>query len=86
MKIRVLFTGRSYDTANQLPEALTLPDESSLDDALRSLSDLFPADQPLPPSCLISISGRHRGTVGKHEDCPLSDGDELALIAPVAGG
>jgi molybdopterin converting factor small subunit len=86
MRIRVLFTGRSYEAASELPDELTLPDDSSVNDAIRAVSQLFPDDRPLPPSCLVSISGRHIGTVSSHEDLSLRDGDEVALIAPVAGG
>ena len=86
MKIQVIFTGRSYQRANAIPDELSLPESATLDDALRALQADLPDEQRLPTSCLISVSGRHVGTLGSHGDCPLSDGDELVLIAPVAGG
>jgi molybdopterin converting factor small subunit len=86
MKIRVVFTGRSYPMAEGLPEELTLGEDDRLAAALDQLAARLPQDQPLPASCLVSVSGRHVGTLGSHEDCALRDGDELVLIAPVAGG
>lgn len=86
MKIRVVYTGRSYQTAESLPGELTLSDGARLDDALRAISDCLPAAEPLPTTCLVSLAGRHRGTVARHTDDVLNDGDELVLIAPVAGG
>jgi molybdopterin converting factor small subunit len=69
-----------------LPERLTLPDGASLDDALESLVGQLADARLLPPSCLISVSGQHLGTVADHSKHTLRDGDELVLIAPVAGG
>ena len=86
MHIRIAFSGRGYDRARSLPEDLELPDGGTLDDALNRLAELLPDDSPLPAACLIAISGEHAGTVGRHAPRPLVDGDELVLIAPVAGG
>ncbi len=84
MKIRIAITGRSYHEADSLPDHLTLPDDATLEDALCAVAELL--DDALPSSCLVSISGRHVGTVASHDNQPLSDGDELLLVAPVAGG
>ena len=86
MKIRLVVTGRAYHQADGLPEQLELPATATLDDALAAVDRLLPADVQLPPSCLISLSGRHVGAVARHEDQPLVDGAELTLISPVAGG
>jgi molybdopterin converting factor small subunit len=79
-------TGRSYHSAEQLPDSLDLPDGAGVDDALNSLTESMPDGESLPPSCLVIVSGQHLGTVSKHEARDLKDGDELTLIAPVAGG
>jgi len=86
MKIRLAFMGRSYLHGRQLPAELELPDAAQLDDALARLAQRDAEGQVLPPSCLVAISGKHLGTLADHENHPLAEGDELVLIAPVAGG
>ena len=86
MKIQVSYTGRGYQSATLLPSDITLGDDSTVDDALGLLAKELPDDQQLPPSCLLAVSGEHIGTVGDHSNRPLRDGDELILLAPVAGG
>ncbi len=86
MQIRVVISGRSYDAAESIPETLTLPDETSVDEALSQVASLFPEGKSLPSSCLVAVSGTHLGTLGNHRPHTLHDGDELVVIAPVAGG
>lgn len=86
MKIRVILSGRHYDAAQGVPESLDLPEGCSLADALRTLSGLLPPERPLAPSCLVAVSGAHQGTVAACRERTLQDGDELVVIAPVAGG
>jgi molybdopterin converting factor small subunit len=85
MKIRVVVTGRQYHAAETLPRELSLSEGSGVDAALASLAGYTP-DGRLSESCLLAVSGVHLGTVGKHADQALRDGDELLLLAPVAGG
>ncbi len=86
MKIKLIITGRAYDAAVDVPGELTLPDGATLDDALQALAEDLPPQRPLPPTCLVAVSGSHVGTLGSHAARELQDGDELVLIAPVAGG
>jgi molybdopterin converting factor small subunit len=86
MKIRLVVTGRAYHQAASLPSELELHDGATLQDAIDAVGNLAGSDAQLSPSCLIAISNRHCGNIGRHENCALNDGDELALIAPVAGG
>jgi len=86
MNVRVVLSGRNYDVADSVPEQLTLPDGASVDDALQRLAPLIPGEKGLPGSCLLAVSGTHLGTVNKHRPRVLSDGDELLVLAPVAGG
>jgi molybdopterin converting factor small subunit len=86
MKVRVVFSGRSYDAAEALPDSLDLADGAALDEALRQLAGLMPEGKGLPKSCLVAVSGKHLGTLHSHRPHSLRDGDELVLIAPVAGG
>ncbi|MCO6454630.1 MAG: MoaD/ThiS family protein [Pirellulaceae bacterium] len=86
MKIQVIYTGRGYQLAELLPDELELDDAAGVGDALRLLAKRLPADVRLPDTCLISVSGQHLGTLAQHNSVRLRDGDELTLIAPVAGG
>ena len=86
MRIRLFISGRNYDLAAKIPDELTLADGATLDDALQGLSGLLPADRKLPASCVVAVSGRHCGTLGSHRPESLRDGDELVVLAPVAGG
>jgi molybdopterin converting factor small subunit len=86
MKVKLVITGRSYDAAAGVPEQLTLDDGATLDDALKAVRAALPEDRPLPASCLVAVSGTHLGTLASHPSRQLADGDELVLIAPVAGG
>jgi len=85
MKIRITYLGRSYQHAETLPEQIELADESSLASAVEQVNTLL-GDAELPSSCLVTVSGEHVGSVAHFTDRTLRDGDELVLIAPVAGG
>ena len=86
MKVRIVFTGRSYHAASETPDEVELPDGASVKDAIRQLSDLMPNQESVPATCLVAVCGDHLGTVDNHAERTLRDGDELILIAPVAGG
>ena len=86
MKIRVVLTGRSYHHAASLPEELELPSGATLGEALAAIDEQLPQEAQLPSTCLIALAGQHVGSVGQYEDRPLIDGQELTLVAPVAGG
>lgn len=86
MKVRIVFTGRSYPSGRRLPTEMNLSEGSTVDDLLRELQGLLGDSEAIPASCLLAVSGDHLGTVGQHSARSLSDGDELLLIAPVAGG
>lgn len=86
MNVRVVLSGRNYHLADRIPPQLALPEGATVDDALDTLAGMLPSDQRLPDSCLLALSGVHVGTVAQHPRRELRDGDELVLIAPVAGG
>ena len=86
MKIRVSMMGRHYHEAERLPELLDLQEQASLDDALDRLGELLAPGDGFPGSCLVAVSGKHVGTIASHSSVTLMDGDELMLLAPVAGG
>jgi molybdopterin converting factor small subunit len=86
LKVRLIATGRSYHVTGDLPEELELPDDSTVADALQAIGECSGDSRPLDASCLVAVSGTHLGTVGNYQNRPLRHGDELTLIAPVAGG
>ncbi len=86
MKIHIVLTGRNQTRGDQLPGQLELPENSSVSDALAVLMAALPEGESLPESCLLVVAGTHLGTLHQHEDPHLVDGQELLLIAPMAGG
>jgi molybdopterin converting factor small subunit len=86
MKIKIVLTGRSYHLASQLPDEVTLADGATLQDAIRAIPDSLSDEHALPDTCLVTVSGEHLGTLNHHRERTLQDGEEIVLIAPVAGG
>jgi molybdopterin converting factor small subunit len=86
MMVKVMIAGRGYDAAQDVPEQLALAGQATVDDALEAIGRLLPDGHSLAASCLVAVSGEHLGTVGSHQPRLLHEGDELVIIAPVAGG
>jgi molybdopterin converting factor small subunit len=84
MKIRLVITGRMYHQTRDLPEEWETPAGSRVDDLLARVASHL--DGPLPPSCLVVLGQRHLGNVQQHDNEELADGQELLILAPVAGG
>jgi molybdopterin converting factor small subunit len=60
---------------------VTLPDGGCIADLLSQLGERVPAARPLLAKSLTSI-----GTEYASPDCPLRDGQEVAVLPPVSGG
>ncbi len=86
VQIRIVYTGRGYQLADLLPDSLELGQSATVEEALRALREHLPDSFQIPDSCLVAVRGTHLGTVARHQSLALRDGDELTLIAPVAGG
>jgi molybdopterin converting factor small subunit len=86
MMVKVVITGRGYDAAQDVPAQLSLAEQVTVDDALRAIDRLLPDGRRLAASCLVALGGEHLGTVASHPARTLHEGDELLIIAPVAGG
>ena len=86
LKIRLVVTGRGYHAAETLPAQWDVPDHATVDDVIRMLLELYGDGPGWSATCLIAVAGRHLGTVASHEPAILREGDEVTLIAPVAGG
>jgi molybdopterin converting factor small subunit len=86
VKIRLVVTGRGYHAAGHLPEEWEVAEDATVDDVIRLLREIYGDGPGWSATCLIAVAGRHLGTVASHEPAGLRDGDEVTLIAPVAGG
>jgi molybdopterin converting factor small subunit len=86
MKIRLFVTGRGYHHASSLPPEIEVPHDAKLHDALAVVQSLLADAAPLSASALVALGGEHVGTVRQFDNRTLRDGDELTIIAPVAGG
>lgn len=84
MRIHVVVTGRMYHLAENVPDEMQLDEGARVSDALSALKEQL--SEPLPESCLVAVGGDHLGALSGYQDRPLRDGDELVLVAPVAGG
>jgi molybdopterin converting factor subunit 1 len=81
MKITLLFFAVLRDIAGRSEDVVEFPEGTNAGDVWQWLRDQHPAlrDYVQPP--MIAVNETY---VGAGE--PLSDGDELAFIPPVAGG
>lgn len=78
--VRVLFFGVYREMANSSERPLRLPAGSRVADLVATLREL-PEFDWLPPRPVVAVN-----RVYAEETSPLAEGDEVALIPPVAGG
>lgn len=81
MRIRVLYFAIFRERLGMDGEDLEVPEGASVSDALAALGERHEA--------IAALAGRYQTAVNQSMvpvDAALSDGDELALIPPVAGG
>lgn len=86
MHVKVIISGRNYHTLGGIPAQLDLPEGCTLHEAIQTAAATLPDGGSLPDACLVAVSGTHVGTLHNHRPCVLKEGDELLLIAPMAGG
>jgi molybdopterin converting factor small subunit len=80
LTVRVLLFASYADRLGVDAIALTLPAPATVGDVLEQLRALPGGDQ-LPPRPLCARNLDHVGL-----DAPLSGGDEIAILPPLAGG
>lgn len=80
MRVRLLFFASYAEAFGRVEQSLELPAGASVGDAVAMLKR-DPAAARLPPSPLVAVNQRYA-----KPDTKLADGDEVALIPPVAGG
>jgi molybdopterin converting factor subunit 1 len=81
MRIRVRLFAILRERAGWRERELELPSDSSIEDAWQAMVDLSPALGPSRESVRFARNRQYAAS-----DERLADGDELALIPPVAGG
>ncbi len=86
MTITVTLSGRLYNLRPARPVEVTLPAEATVQDVLQTLRRDETTRSCLVDSALLAVSGKHIGTVAKHSVVTLSQGDDLLIFAPMAGG
>ena len=86
LNVQIVFMGHRYDAAPSVPDRLCLRDGATVDDALKAITEQLSGGNRISASCLVAVSGMHLGTLGDHRTRILKDGDEVLLLAPVAGG
>lgn len=80
MTVTVRFFASYAEKLGRSTLELELPAGATVRDVMCSVSALGGASG-LPPSPLVAVNYKYAGS-----DSPLSNGDEVAIIPPVAGG
>ncbi|HEY2806753.1 MAG TPA: MoaD/ThiS family protein [Gemmatimonadales bacterium] len=80
MRIRLRLFASYAEAFGRGEIILDLPTGASAGDALAAIRER-PGAEKLPPRPMIAVNQRYA-----KEEAPLADGDEVALIPPVAGG
>ncbi len=80
MNVTVLLFASYADALGRPEIELALPAGATVRDAVRHIGALPGADR-VPPTPLVAVNQRYASL-----EQPLAQGDELALIPPVAGG
>jgi molybdopterin converting factor small subunit len=80
ISVRVLLFARYAELFGRDALELSLPAASTLADAVAAVRAL-PGGERLPERPLAAVNRRQAGA-----EAPLGDGDEVALLPPLAGG
>lgn len=81
MTVRVLFFASHRELLGTSETTVELPDGATVDDLIRELRDRGTPWDLMPPSPAVAVNRTY--TKGPHR---LENGDEVAVIPPVAGG
>ena len=81
MAVRVLLFATYADLAGAHSVDIPVESEATVGDVLRQLRVLLPGAGRLPERPLVAVNQVHARL-----DSPVSDGDELAVLPPMAGG
>ncbi len=81
MSIRVLLFATYADLAGRESVDLQLTVPATVGDVLRQLRAVLPGTKGIPERPLVAVNQVHARL-----DSPVQDGDEVALLPPMAGG
>ncbi|HEX2095417.1 MAG TPA: molybdopterin converting factor subunit 1 [Longimicrobiaceae bacterium] len=81
MTIRSLFFASYRDLAGSEELVIDLPSPATVEDLVRELRASRAGLAALPPAPVVAVNMEYAAL-----SAPLSDGDEVAFIPPVAGG
>ena len=79
--IRVRFFARYAELVGRDEAALAVPLPATVGDVVRRVREELPGARELPERPLAAVNLRH-----VRLDAPVQDGDEVALLPPLAGG
>jgi molybdopterin synthase catalytic subunit len=79
--IRVRFFARYAELVGRTEAAVSVPLPATVGDVVRRVRQDFPQASALPPQPLAAVNRKHVKL-----DARVADGDEVALLPPMAGG
>jgi molybdopterin converting factor small subunit len=80
-KVSVRFFARYAELAGCTWSAVNVETPATVADVIARVREVFPGAQALPPRPLAALNQRQARL-----DAPVNDGDEVALLPPLAGG
>ena len=80
-KISVRFFARYAELAGCTSSAVNLETPATVADVIARVREVFPGTKALPPQPLAALNERH-----VRLDALVREGDEVALLPPLAGG
>lgn len=80
-RVRVLFFARYAQLAGREKAEVVVPSPASAGDVVRQARAQFPGAEHIPERPLVAVNLAHAKL-----STPVADGDEVALLPPMAGG
>lgn len=79
--VRLLLFAAYAEVAGQEELELKVDGPATVADVLRAFRSAYPSAERLPPRPLVAVNQSHAGT-----DTMVRQGDEVAILPPMAGG
>ncbi|XP_032217977.1 molybdopterin synthase sulfur carrier subunit-like [Nematostella vectensis] len=83
VKVVLLFFAQSRELAEQKSAEISLPVETSREELLETITNLYPRISQIQNNIVLSVNQQYL-----EEECTvrLQTGDEIAVIPPISGG